>query len=80
MADDRMAIVCKKCRLGIAIAKRYYGGRWRQYPLNKERVNKFFEKHRGCGEQGYGARQYLLGYEDNGNWEYDMVGLDNRKE
>lgn len=72
MADNRMAIVCK-CGKGIAIAKFYHLEGWGRYPLNKERVNKFFAKHAGCGLSG---RQYRLGYEDEDDWEYDRVGLE----
>lgn len=79
MADNRMAIICKRCKLGIAIAKIYLGQDWGRYPLNASRTNAFFEKHAGCGEQGYGTHQYRLGYEDEDDWVYDTVGLDKHK-
>lgn len=77
MADNRMAIVCERCELGIAIAKFYAVEGWGHYPLNEGRVNEFFAKHADCGLFGH---QYCLRYEDEDTWEYDRVGLDNHKE
>lgn len=83
MANNRMAIVCKDCNLGIAIAKFYpHGGfiagdgsGWGQYPLNKEGVNDFFVKHAHAHDQSmWGGNQYDLRYEiDDDTWKYDEV-------
>jgi|GEM_PF-1878747 len=73
MADDRMAIVCKECQSGIAIAKFWHRGGWTSPLLNEGRLNAFFAKHADCvGEEGYGGRHYYLGYEmDGSDWVYD---------
>lgn len=78
-----MALVCKKCNLGIAIAKYYPqkkgvalfddGAGWGQYPLNKIGVNIFFAKHQhDFDESMWGGNQYDLRYEiDDNTWQYD---------
>lgn len=76
MANNRMAIVCRQCKLGISIAKYYprmgEESGWGQYPLNGDRVNAFFAKHAHCYDGSmYGGHQYYLGYEDRGKWKYD---------
>lgn len=81
-----MAIVCKDCKLGISIAKFYPQGGfiageesgWGQYPLNEERMIKFFEKHAHEHDvSSFGGNQYELRYEiDDNSWQYDNIKID----
>jgi len=81
MADDRMAIVCKKCNLGIAIAKRYLGSNWYvSGSRGRDHLNAFFDKHEDCFNGHDYGDQYRLGYEREDDWEYDNIALDNHKE
>lgn len=85
MANNRMAIVCKDCNLGMSIAKYYPqrkevallhdGSGWGQYPLNVERMARFFTKHQhDYDESMWGGNQYDLRYEiDDNTWEYDNL-------
>lgn len=79
MANNRMALVCKECNTGIAIAKFYPVDQknpgWGQYPLNKDSVDYFFELHmHGYDMSLGGGNQYDLRYEVNDNtWEYDRL-------
>ena len=79
-----MALVCKQCRLGVAIAKFYPQGGfiagdkagWGQYPLNAEKVDEFFIKHAHEYDQSaFGGNQYELCYEitDGNDWKYDII-------
>lgn len=80
-----MAIVCKDCHVGIAIAKYYPqdpsiplfddGSGWGQYPLNKDRVGTFFAKHQHDYDTSmWGGNQYELRYEiDDDSWHYDKL-------
>jgi len=78
-----MALVCKECNLGIAIAKFYpQGGSiagtdsgWGQYPLNSDYVNIFFIKHAHSYDASmWGGNQYELHYEiDENTWKYDNL-------
>lgn len=74
-----MAIVCRKCKEGISIAKYYPQGAfiagvesgWGQYPLNTKSIDGFFAKHaHGFDRSFLGGHQYYLGYEDKGKWKY----------
>jgi len=89
MADDRMAIVCKNCNLGIAIAKFWHPssaefdlhGGWIMLGLSEERGKAFLALHAHCeDEDGYiRPCHYYLGYETDGKgWVYD-TRLDNHK-
>jgi hypothetical protein len=77
-----MAIVCKKCKKGIAIAKFYpqcgfIAGEesgWGQYPLNENFVDDFFIRHaHDFDKSNFGGNQYYLGYETDGDWEYEKL-------
>jgi len=79
MANNRMAIVCKDCNEGIAIAKFWPQGGiisgnetgWGQYPLSVESMDKFFIKHAHDHDQtSIGEGQYDLRYEDDNTWNY----------
>lgn len=76
-----MALVCKKCNKGIAIAKYYpkngfiAGDKsgWGQYPLNTDSINIFFEQHsHDFDDSMWGGDQYELRYEMGENtWTYE---------
>ena len=79
-----MAIVCKECNVGISIAKYYPSpvigtAGWGQFPLNRDRVNYFFELHsHGLDVGMWGGNQYELRYEiDDNTWKYDpLIGYE----
>jgi len=86
MANNRMAIVCKDCNVGVAIAKFYPQGGfiagdesgWGQYPLNIDAVDKFFINHAHEHDKtSFGENQYELRYEiGDERWEYDSLLTD----
>lgn len=76
MANNRMAIVCKDCNVGVSIAKFYpqggfiagEGSGWGQYPLNVEIVDRFFVDHaHEYDKSSWGGHQYELRYETGDN-------------
>lgn len=87
MANNRMALVCKDCKVGIAIAKYYPMGEgsiggvdsednagWYQQGTGmQDFINKFFIKHKHEHDFSMsGASQYYLGYEDDEkDWKYE---------
>jgi hypothetical protein len=85
MANNRMAIVCKHCNLGISIAKYYplggfIGGEdtkenagWYTNGDNSRVIDDFFIRHNHGGDNtNWGESQYFLGYENDGKkWQYD---------
>ena len=84
-----MALVCKKCKIGLAIAKYYPMGGFIGGPVDKDnsgwyrqsedsdRINEFFVKHKhDYDESMSGGSQYYLGYEDDGlDWKYQPMKL-----
>jgi hypothetical protein len=83
MANNRMAIVCKKCNLGTSIAKFYPQGGyiagnssgWGQFTRGNDRVEYFFVVHAHEFDQSmWGGNQYELRYEiDDNTWQYDEL-------
>lgn len=88
MANNRMVLVCKKCKKGIAIAKYYpLGGfiagadtkdnsGWYTNGDKHEYIDKFFIRHKHKYDtSNSGGSQYYLGYENDGKkWEYEHIG------
>lgn len=69
-----MAIVCKECKVGVAIAKFYPHDTngWWSIPERNEKIDNFFEKHgHDYDASTWGGEQYYLGYEmDDNDWTY----------
>lgn len=84
MANNRMAIVCKDCNVGISIAKYYplgstIGGPdaddnagW-YFVGNEDRINNFYIRHKHDYDKSlWGGEQYFLGFEmDDNDWKYE---------
>lgn len=85
MANNRMALVCKQCKVGVALAKYYslggfIGGEdskdnagWYRQSQDCDQINEFFVKHKHDFDKSIaGGSQYYLGYEDDGkDWKYE---------
>lgn len=78
-----MALVCKRCNLGIAIAKFYPGDEknagWYRQSTSNDQVNYFFELHNHkLDASSWGGNQYDLRYEiGDDTWQYDeLKGLE----
>ena len=80
MANNRMALVCKDCNVGVAIAKFYPSGGffagdgagWYAPNNRADHINEFFERHQHEHDKtSFGGNQYRLGYEiDDDSWSY----------
>lgn len=90
MANNRMVIVCKKCKVARAIAKYYPSTGWYSVSATAT-LNDFFNRHdhRFNGhisddEWNDGGEPFLLSYEtdDPGRipWEYEQYSEQFRKE
>jgi hypothetical protein len=80
MANNRMALVCKHCKVGIAIAKFYpvlEGGAagWSAYTGGDNYLNDFFDRHKHEYDyEMYGGQQHYLAYEDDEvDWQYEKL-------
>ena len=86
MANNRMAIVCRTCMKGVALAKfypldSYIGGPntednagWFTTSSNQEEaLNDFFVRHKHNHDTSFfGGNQYFLAYEnDKLEWSYE---------
>jgi hypothetical protein len=86
MANNRIAIVCKDCMKGMALAKYYpldgyiagpdtedNAGWYTQSTNQEEHLNDFFVRHKhNHDNSNFGGSQYFLGYEnDELEWKYE---------
>lgn len=79
MANDRMALVCKECMVGVGLAKYHpgdpHGFLWRipAFPERADQIEEFLRRHAHDKDHGQvSAKQFFLGYEsDDLPWEYE---------
>jgi hypothetical protein len=70
MANNRLVIVCRECRLGTTFVKELGG--WHAIPGCEERLERFVQKHQACG--WLFDRPFEFVYENDTNvvdWQYD---------
>lgn len=78
MANNRMALVCKRCQVGLGFAKYYPHTDW-YWSGNAEKLEKFIEDHSKCFERSSAmelmgeGEPFYLGYEwDDRGWNHGV--------
>lgn len=79
MANNRMSIVCKRCQVGMGIAKYYPHDNW-YFSTHLERLEKFIKEHasrcffrESVDDWMGGGAPFYLGYEwDHRGWNHGV--------
>ena len=64
MANNRMWLVCKKCKEKVLLMKYYPSTSW--YIFHEELTNDFMEKHLHNADKGIGNTKWKLKFEYEG--------------
>ena len=79
MANNRMVLVCKRCKVGVRIAKFYpmeiaEEAGWCSWNDNAKDMHEFFLRHaHDYDDSAEGGNQYEMRYESDGGFDYEHI-------